>query len=137
MIFDVENWLWNSNFGTFWHLFIKPICKIQWFLYDYSYFLAKNHSLENSTTSIAILFIAWYQVETMRKFSGLLHFCTTESSKHQPPLPHKSRCAGINPCFNILLHTQSIVYATVDSQCLKYLGWIILAYSLFWAPKNV
>ena len=27
MIFDVE----NSNFGTFWHIPIKPICKIQQF----------------------------------------------------------------------------------------------------------
>ena len=26
----------------------------------------------------------------------------------------------------ILLHTQSILFATVDSQCLEYLGYIIL-----------
>ena len=31
-----------------------------------------------------------------------------------------------NPWFNILLHTQSIVCATVDSQCLEYLGYITL-----------
>ena len=30
------------------------------------------------------------------------------------------------PWFNILLHTQSIVCATVDSQCLEYLGYITL-----------
>ena len=30
MIFDVENWLWNSNSGTFWHLPITPILKIQY-----------------------------------------------------------------------------------------------------------
>ena len=29
IIFDIENWLWKSNFGTFWHLPIKPIFKIQ------------------------------------------------------------------------------------------------------------
>ena len=29
-----------------------------------------------------------------------------------------------NPWFNILLHTQSIVCATVDSQCLEYLGYM-------------
>ena len=29
MIFDIENWLWKSNFGTFWHLPIVPILKIQ------------------------------------------------------------------------------------------------------------
>ena len=31
------------------------------------------------------------------------------------------------PWFNILLHTQSILCATVDSQCLEYLGCITLA----------
>ena len=31
-----------------------------------------------------------------------------------------------NPCFYILLHTQSIVCATVDSQCSEYLGYITL-----------
>ena len=31
MIFDVKNWLWMSNFHTFWHLPITPIPKIQWF----------------------------------------------------------------------------------------------------------
>ena len=30
------------------------------------------------------------------------------------------------PWFNILLHTQSIVCATLDSQCLDYLGYITL-----------
>ena len=31
MIFDIENWLWKSNFGTFWHLPTTPILKIQYF----------------------------------------------------------------------------------------------------------
>ena len=35
-----------------------------------------------------------------------------------------------NPWFNIILHTQSIVCATVDSQCLDYLGYITLTKSL-------
>ena len=30
-IFDIENWLWKSNFGTFWHLLITPILIIQQF----------------------------------------------------------------------------------------------------------
>ena len=29
------------------------------------------------------------------------------------------------PWFNILLHTQSIVYGTVQGQCLEYLGYIL------------
>ena len=31
MISDVETWVWKSNLGTFWHLPITPIHKIQWF----------------------------------------------------------------------------------------------------------
>ena len=27
--FDIENWLWKSNFGTFWQLAINPKLKIQ------------------------------------------------------------------------------------------------------------
>ena len=34
MIFDVENWLWKSDFGTFWHFSITPIHKIQWFHFN-------------------------------------------------------------------------------------------------------
>jgi hypothetical protein len=29
MIFDIENWLWKSNFGTIWQLTINPKLKIQ------------------------------------------------------------------------------------------------------------
>ena len=35
--------------------------------------------------------------------------------------------AWFKPWFNILLHTQSIMCATVDSQCLEYLGYTTLA----------
>ena len=31
MIFDIENWLWKSNFGIFWHLPATTICKTQKF----------------------------------------------------------------------------------------------------------
>ena len=30
-IFDVENWVWKSDIGTFWHLPITSIRQIQWF----------------------------------------------------------------------------------------------------------
>ena len=40
IIFDIENWLWKSNFGTFWHLPIRLISKIQSFHYDW--FLVRN-----------------------------------------------------------------------------------------------
>ena len=58
MVFDVENWLWMSDFGTFWHLPNSPICKIQWFhLYTVDFLHLSNFVflLENSTTGIAIL----------------------------------------------------------------------------------
>ena len=41
MIFDIENWLWKSNFGTFWQLAINP--KLNNFLWVY-WFLCKNVS---------------------------------------------------------------------------------------------
>ena len=40
--------------------------------------------------------------------------------------PKTFKSENNNPWFNILLHTQSIVCATVDSQCLEYLGYITL-----------
>ena len=27
--FEIENWFWNSDFGTFWHFPVNPILKIQ------------------------------------------------------------------------------------------------------------
>ena len=44
MIFEIENWLWKSNFGAFWQLAVNP--KI---------FLIMYPPFENSTTRIAIL----------------------------------------------------------------------------------
>ena len=66
MIFDIENWLWKSNFGTFWQLAINPKLKTQnskfnnflwvcWFL-GKNIFLILYPLLENSTTRIAILY---------------------------------------------------------------------------------
>ena len=60
MIFDLENWLWKSDFGTFWHLPITPFLKIQWFPlttvdFQPKTFLLLYPSFENSTTDIAII----------------------------------------------------------------------------------
>ena len=41
MNFYIENWLWKSNFGTFWKLTIKPKLKFNNFLWLY-WFLSKN-----------------------------------------------------------------------------------------------
>ena len=59
MIFDIENWLWKSNFDTFLHLAITPILKIQQFHLTTvdlkpKTFLILYPFLENSTTGIAI-----------------------------------------------------------------------------------
>ena len=56
--FDIENWLWKSNFGTFWQLTINPKLKIQSFPLG-KYVVGKNFLIlyppfENSTTRIAI-----------------------------------------------------------------------------------
>ena len=56
MIFDVENWLWKSNVGTFWHLSNSPISIISlgWVDFKAEIFLILYTFLENSTTRIAI-----------------------------------------------------------------------------------
>ena len=42
MIFDVKNWLGKSDFGTFWHLLITSVWKIQWFQWTTDDFLPKT-----------------------------------------------------------------------------------------------
>ena len=57
MIFYIENWLWKSNFGSFWQLNINPKLKIIFFEYVDSQakiFLILYPPFENSTTCIAI-----------------------------------------------------------------------------------
>ena len=78
MIFDIENWLWKSNFGTFWQLAINPKLKTQNSIISFEYvdFSAKNLLIlyppfENSTTRIAIMknivkhceYFFWYVFE--------------------------------------------------------------------------
>ena len=48
---------------------------------------------------------------------------------HPKNLKSENNNPWFKPWFNILLHTQSIVCATVDSQCLEYLGYITLMVS--------
>ena len=50
---------------------------------------------------------------------------------HPKNLKSENNNPWFKPWFDILLHTQSIVSATVDSQCLKYLGYITLTSGLF------
>ena len=45
---------------------------------------------------------------------------------HPKNLKSENNNPLFKPWFNILLHTQSIVCATVDSWCLEYLGYITL-----------
>ena len=44
IIFDVENWLWKSNFGTFLHLPILVNLQNWMISFDFSWFLAKSIS---------------------------------------------------------------------------------------------
>ena len=59
IIFDIKNWLWKSNFVTFWHLPITPMLKIWVRSVDFypKTFLILYPSLKNSTTGTAILSI--------------------------------------------------------------------------------
>ena len=45
---------------------------------------------------------------------------------HPKNMKSENNNPWFKPWFNILLHTQSIVCATVNSQCLEYLGYISL-----------
>ena len=59
MISDMKNWLWKSNFGTFWQLAINPKLKIQQFPLSMLIFWAKiililYTPFENTTTRTAI-----------------------------------------------------------------------------------
>jgi hypothetical protein len=65
MIFDIENWLWKSNFSTFWYLLITPILKIQSFPFGMLIFRQKSFQfcillLENLTTRTAIVLVHSY-----------------------------------------------------------------------------
>ena len=58
-IFDIENWLWKSNFG----LLITPIGKIKWFHLTTVNFYPKTFlilypSFKNSTTGIVIDYLS-------------------------------------------------------------------------------
>jgi hypothetical protein len=60
MIFDIENWLWKSNFGIFLQLAINPKLKIQQFPFGMlilrqKILLILYPPFENSTTRIAIV----------------------------------------------------------------------------------
>ena len=50
---------------------------------------------------------------------------------HPKKLKSENNNPWFKPWFNVLPHTQSIVCATVDNQCLEYLGYIMLE-----IPKN-
>ena len=55
MIFDAENWLWKSNFGTVWHLPLHQFAKFNDFIWPQpKTFLILYPSHENFTTSITI-----------------------------------------------------------------------------------
>ena len=61
MIFDIENWLWKSYFGTFWQLSVSPKLNTQNLIISFRYVDSEAKILlilyppfENSTTHIAI-----------------------------------------------------------------------------------
>ena len=58
---------------------------------------------------------------------------------HPKNLKSENNNPSYKPRFNILLHTQSIVCATVDSQCLECLGYItlVLVLLLLWLLLKV
>ena len=55
---------------------------------------------------------------------------------HPKNLKSENNNPWFKPWFNILLQTQSIVCATVESQCLEYLGYITLLSRSFKSPSK-
>ena len=56
---------------------------------------------------------------------------------HPKNLKSENNNPWFKPWFNILLHTQLIVCATVESQCLEYLGCITLSSGTTGLPKGI
>ena len=54
---------------------------------------------------------------------------TIQCMGHNISLKSERNNPWLNPWFNVLLHTQFFVCATVKGQCLDYLGYITLAQS--------
>ena len=94
MIFDIENWLWMWNFGTFWQLAINQNSIIS---FGYYILILSNivPPFENSTTHIALpywlLMIAGvHNINSRRNFYGngrfplyLIGIKQTEGKKNQ------------------------------------------------------
>jgi hypothetical protein len=62
LIFDIENWLWKYNFGTFWGTGAMSIYKIQQFHLNTVDFWAKTllfstHQARNSMTWLTLMYI--------------------------------------------------------------------------------
>ena len=78
MIFDIENWLWKSNFGTFWHLphYTNSQNSIIFFWYVDFYPLLKN-----STTRITILDMIQFANKSDLDFKELNADCYFLSAK--------------------------------------------------------
>ena len=90
MIFAIENWLWKSYFGTFWHLPTTPIRKIQNFplsmlifsqkhFFNFVFLLWKLHNRYCHTLEVASLaqwFVAivWKGLENQTSNSPIYPF---------------------------------------------------------------
>ena len=88
MIFDVEIWLWKSNFGTFWHLLHYSNLQNSMISFDHSWFLAKNlfnfvSFPWNSTTGIAITntYVQYSRWTQKVEIQNHLSYSRTESVK--------------------------------------------------------
>ena len=84
LIFDIENWLWKYNFGTFWQTDAPRTFKIQWFPLSMSILGQKAYIL--GPTIFEIPQPNWYYYVRYGEIQGCsLVFC-------------KAHCPCILPC---------------------------------------
>ena len=98
MIFDIANWLWKSNIGTFWKLATTPIVYLV-ISFDYSWFLAKklsnfvslplnlhNRYCHNSYCKYKVYFSSYLSANTSEHVY-IYHGCSNirKMSSYMPP----------------------------------------------------
>ena len=64
LIFDIQNWIWKYNFGTFWQTVVTRRNILNIFPWWHNDFRKKNlflrtHHLWNSTTELILLYPLW------------------------------------------------------------------------------
>ena len=143
VIFDIENWHWKSNFGTFWYLPINSILKIQSFpfsmlILSQKIFLIWFSPLENSKPRIAILHTLVCADAPVKKRQFAMEICEMKSPvKHFFLIVGKLHMMMSWRC--LLLHCVRMVIKTIFCYSVRNMNnlhlrrFILFCFSFNWA----